>query len=104
MNFTCLISGIFFIILGILFAMGQVHKHMEVWKNMPESEKADIAIGPLCRNMGAMVIICGLIFLSAGVWSNFKNQAFIWCMLIWFIACGLDVYFIQKGSRYKNSK
>lgn len=101
MNITCLVFGILFLAAGMVFYIGKGHSHMTAWKNLPEEEKAAIRIKPLCRNIGGMITLCGLIFLISGLWSGFKDTAFVWCMIAWLVLSGLDVYYIEKKGRYQ---
>ena len=102
MNLTCIVFGILFVAAGALYAAGKLHTHMSVWKNMPQEEKDQIRIGPLCRNIGGMILVCGVIFLLKGFWHSFSHPWFTGIMMAWLIACGLDVWFIRKSKRYKN--
>ena len=101
MNATCLIFGFLFVVAGSVFAAGRGHIHLAAWKSMTDSEKAGIRIQSLCRNIGCMFALCGLIFLTSGVWDTFKDKAFIWCMVAWLILAGMDVYYIERSGRYK---
>lgn len=67
---------------------------------MPQQEKAKIRIKPLCRNIGTAIFLCGLLFLTSGLWSGFKDHAFVWAMIAWLLFAGIDVYYIGKSSRY----
>ena len=100
MNITCAAFGLIFCIAGIIFGMGKGHIHLRAWKSMPEEERMKIKIVPLCRNIGMMIILCGVIFLLGGFWNAFKSNAFIWAMVFWMLAAGIDVYFIGKSNRY----
>ena len=100
MNFTCIFFGIVFLAAGIVFFAGKVHIHLSAWKAMPEQEKAKIRIKPLCRNIGTVISLCGLLFLTGGVWSSFKDHVFVWAMMAWLLLAGIDVYYIDKSNRY----
>lgn len=100
MNITCIIFGLLFCVAGIAFSVGKGHIHLAAWKSMSEDEKAKIRIVPLCRNIGGMITLCGVIFLLDGLWATFKEHAFVWAMILWMIAAGADVYFISKSNRY----
>jgi len=103
MNATCLMFGIVFVLAGIALASGKLIPHMKVWKNMSEEERAGIRMKALCLNLGLMVSLCGVIFLTAGIWEAFLFKAFSKCMLAWFVLCVIDFWRINKGSRYKIS-
>lgn len=96
MNLTCLVFGIGFIVVGILFFFGKLHGRIAAWKNMTETEKMKIPIEKLCRNIGTMIILCGAIFLLSGLIPYFKNHLFIWFMIGWLLISGLDVFLIEK--------
>lgn len=96
MNFTCIFFGVIFIAAGILFALGKCHIHIAAWKNMPCEEKEKINIKALCRNIGVMISLCGVIFLIG----SFFSFIFIFAMIVWLIAAGIDVYVINKSRRY----
>ncbi len=101
MNFTCVVCGIVFVIGGLLLAFGRVYAHLDAWKKMSKEEQDSIRIRPLCRNMGLVVALCGLIFFLSGLWwETFMASVFIWAMIVWFILCGLDIFYIIKSGRY----
>ncbi|MGI5959132.1 MAG: DUF3784 domain-containing protein [Massiliimalia sp.] len=102
MDYTCIFFGVLFIIAGTVFALGKGHIYLTAWKNMPQKEKEKIKIGPLCRNVGEMMILNGVIFLTKGIWPAFDNRWFVWAMILWLIAAGLDVCYISKSRRYRN--
>lgn len=101
MNFTCIFFGIVFLITGILFAAGKLHKHITAWKNMPIEEKRKIKIIPLCRNIGAVIALSGVIFLIKGLWQGFRDQLFVILMIIWLVLAGVDLFFIEKKHGYE---
>ena len=100
MNITCICFGILFIAVGAFFFFGKGHTHLAAWKNTPDAEKEKVNILPLCRNIGCMIALCGMIFLVSGLWIAFKEAAFVWSMVIWLVLSGVDVYFIGKSKRY----
>lgn len=101
MDFICVFFGILFVIAGFLFFFGKAHIHLSAWKNMPQEEKNQIKILPLCRNIGKVIILSGMIFLMKGLWANFSSRWFMGCMAAWLIAAGLDVWYMTKSKRYK---
>lgn len=103
MNITCIIFGVLFIALGIVFFVGKAHDHIESYRRMSEAERADIKIEPLCRNVGIVVGLAGIGFLIAGLFPMFASKGFIWYMITWFIGAGFDVRFISKSNHYKNN-
>lgn len=70
MDFICVFLGILFTIVGFLFFFGKAHIHLSAWKNMPQEEKKQIQILPLCRNIGGVIILSGIIFLLKGLWGG----------------------------------
>lgn len=96
MNLTCIFFGIGFICAGIWFALGKGHIHLTAWKNMPSEEKDKIKIDALCKNIGSMISLCGVIFLLGG----FIASIFLPAMIAWLIIAGIDVYVISKSKKY----
>ena len=74
--------------------------HFSSWKNMPQEEKEKIKIVPLCRNIGEVIALNGLIFLLKGLWTGFENHWFVTAMVAWFIVAGFDLWYIEKSDRY----
>lgn len=102
MNFACIFFGILFTIEGFVFAFGKGYNHLSAWKNMPQGEKEKIKITPLCRNIGEVIMLNGIIFLIKGFWAGFSNHWFVGVMIAWMIVAGLDVWYISKSNRYRN--
>ena len=103
MNITCIIFGILFIAIGILFFIGKAHEHIESYNRMTEVEKANIKIEALCRNVGIVIGLAGGGFLIAGFVPIFASKFFIWYMIAWFVGAGVDARFISKSEYYKNN-
>ena len=101
MDFICVFLGILFTIVGFLFFFGKAHIHLSAWKNMPQEEKEQIKILPLCRNIGGVIILSGIIFLLKGLWVDFSNHWFMGSMVAWLVVAGLDVWYMTKSQRYK---
>lgn len=101
MDFICVFLGILFTIVGFLFFFGKVHIHLSSWKNMPQEEKDQIKILPLCRNIGEVILLSGIIFLLKGLWADFSNHWFMGSMIAWLVVAGLDVWYMTKSQRYK---
>lgn len=102
MNFTCIFFGVIFTVAGIAFACGKIHIHMAAWKSMPPEEKDKIKIEPLCRNIGEIIALSGIIFLLKGFWSGFTEHWFVAAMIAWLVIAGFDVWHIGKSDRYRN--
>ncbi len=101
MNITFVLFGIIFLAIGVLFAFTNLYQRLDMWKKMPEDERAGIDIRPLCHNIGALIALCGFVFLVGGFFSLFRENFFIWAMIGWFVVGGVDIYFISKSKRYK---
>ena len=103
MNITCIAFGLVFLLVGVLFFIGKAHKYIEGYRLMPEEEKGNIKIKPLCRNIGVAIGLAGMGFLLAGMISVFANKIFIWYMIAWFIGTGFDVRYITKSGQFINN-
>ena len=101
MNLTCIIFGTAFAAAGVLFALGKLHPALSAWKNMAEEEKDTSNIVPLCRNIGEMMLLFGIVFLLNGFWPSFQGRWFNGAMIAWLLAAGLEVRLIGKSKRYK---
>ena len=102
MNYTSLAFGIVFIIVGLLFAFGKIHKHIGAWKRMPDFDKKQIKIKELCLNLGEVIALSGIIFLLNGILPSSKINWFVIAMIAWLIIAGLDLFYIYKSKRYIN--
>lgn len=102
MNFTCIFWGLLFCVAGFAFACGKVHTHLSAWKAMPQEEKEKIKIVPLCRNIGEVIALSGIIFLLKGLWPGFSEHWFVCTMIAWLVVAGFDVCYIEKKDRYRN--
>ena len=96
MDYTCIFFGVLFTLGGFVFATGNGHSHLSAWKNMPPEEKEKIAIVPLCRNIGEIIALNGIIFLLKGLWAGFSDHWFVGAMVAWMIIAGFDVWHIEK--------
>ena len=102
MDYICIFFGILFTAGGIIFSLGKGHIHLQAWKNMAREEKEKIRITELCRNIGAVIVLNGLIFLTKGFWLGFSTRLFSFAMIAWLIIAGIDVWYISKSDRYRN--
>ena len=102
MDLTGIVFGTMFSVVGLLFAAGKLHPYLSAWKNMSPEERAEINILPLCRNIGEIILLSGILFLIKGFCPAFQDHWFTWAMIAWLLVAGLDAYFIGKSSRYKN--
>ncbi len=101
MDFICLFLGILFSGVGLMFFFGKAHIRLSAWKNMPQEEKDQIKILLLCRNIGEVILLSGIIFMLKGLWADFSNHWFTGSMIAWFVVAGLDVWYMIKSRRYK---
>ena len=101
MNATCIIFGLLFIAFGILFAMGKLHKIITPWNSLSQQEKDQIAIQPLCVNIGEVIALSGIILLMNGMIPNFKSHWFVISMIAWFFIAGFDLWYIEKSKKFK---
>ena len=102
MNFVSVFFGVLFSVSGVLFSMGKILPRLSVWKHMPEADRKKVRIVPLCRNIGEIITLSGILFLINGLWEGFRDHWFAASMAAWLIVAGLDVWYITKSSRYKN--
>lgn len=102
LNMTCLVFGALFLATGLVLFFGKGYTRLSVWKKMSDEERGAIRILPLCRNLGLMIGLCGLLFAAAGLSDAFKARAFTFCIIGWFGLCCADIVFIEKSRRYKN--
>lgn len=104
MQLQCLIFGILFLAGGIFFFSGAAIPRMKEWKVLTEEEKKKIRVGALGKNVGIVLGTAGVLFVLAA-WSRpFREQAFLWSIILWLILTGVDVYDMEKSKRYHNSK
>ena len=68
---------------------------------MPQEEQDKIKILPLCRNIGAVIVLNGILFLMKGLRADFSNHWFVGSMVAWLMIAGTDVWYITKSDRYK---
>ena len=69
MEYIYAFLGVLFIIAGLAFFFGRTHIQLFAWENMPEQGRGRIM--PLCRCMGEVIVLSGLIFLMKGLWAGF---------------------------------
>ncbi|MEQ2456621.1 DUF3784 domain-containing protein [Flavonifractor hominis] len=101
MDYICIFLGALFCAGGILFASGKGHVHLSAWKKMSITERERINIGPLCRNVGGMILCNGLLFLLKGCWGGFARYGFLPAMVVWMLAAGADLWYISTRGRYQ---
>ena len=101
LNPGAILFGALFLTAGLLFAAGKVHERLPFWKRMPETERQKIRIRPLCRNIGEMILLSGLLLLMDGFWPRFREHWFAGVMAAWMAAAALDVWLIGRSSRYR---
>lgn len=102
MDFTCIFFGIIFLTAGIVFFLGKGHIYLPAWKSMPQEEKNNLNIAALCRNIGSVIGLSGIIFLAKGLLGALSRRWFVIAMIGWLILTGLDVWHIEKSERYRS--
>lgn len=96
MNLYCIIFGIMFISTSIIFLSKKGGSLVQKWVLTPNTNVDKALCESLSKNISLVFLFAGLIFLLSGFIKAIFDSAFIWLMIIWFIAVGIDVYFISK--------
>lgn len=65
MEYIYIFLGVLFIIAGLAFFFGRTHIQLFAWENMPEQGRGRIM--PLCRCIGEVIVLSGLIFPDEGL-------------------------------------
>ena len=104
MDITCIVFGTVFCIAGFLLAIGKLHNYIAAWKNTPEEEKEKIKIKELCRNIGSVIFLSGIVFLINGFSPYFREHWFVGTMIAWLVFAGIDLLFIFKSKHYEVKK
>ena len=104
MNYTCILFGIIFSITGFLFAAGKLHTHITAWKNLSWEEQQKVKILPLCRNIGSVIALSGIIFLISGFSPKFQAHLFVLAMVAWLFLAGIDLFLIEKKHWYETEE
>ena len=99
MNYTCILFGIVFTVSGTLFAFGRGYLFRSVFAAVPEAEKEKIRLKRVCRNVGEVIVLNGLIFLMRSLCTGFSSHAFTYAMIAWLVVAGMDVVYITKNER-----
>ena len=100
MNWSSIFFGLLFTAVGILFFFGKVHPHLSAWQQLPQEEKDALNMVPLCRNIGEVIALSGIIFLMNGLWRGFRTHWFTGSMIAWLVVAGLDVWYLSKSPRF----
>ncbi len=100
MNITCIAFSIVLFIFGVLFFFTKLYRFFPFWKKMDLKERAKMNMKAISINIGAMVIVCSLILLAAGLWEFFYDKIFIWAMIIWMVAVVMDAILISTKKLY----
>lgn len=101
MKLACLLFGIVFVAIGILFAMGKIHPHLSFYQKMTPAEKESIRIVSLCRNIGGVIALAGILLLLKGTLKFFTDPYFLFAVILWLIFAGGDAYWISKSGRFR---
>ena len=89
--------GVLFIIAGLAFFFGRTNIQLFAWENMPEQGRGRIM--PLCRCVGEVIVLSGLIFLMKGLWAGFSEHWLAGSIAAWLAAAGLDVWYTAGNRR-----
>ncbi len=103
MNLKVLIFGILFFIAGVLFACGKLHTKIDGWQKMSPEEKAKVNERAMCLNFGAIISLCGVIFILAGAIPAFLDKGFTWAMVAWIAICFGDLFLVSKKKLFEKS-
>ena len=101
MNIICIVLGMTFIVIAIAFFLGIALNWIKAYREMPKKEQQKIRTDRLSKNVGCVFLSCGIILAVSGFSTDFKDAAFLWCMIIWLMLTGIDVAFITKSTRYR---
>lgn len=97
MEYIYIFLGVLFIIAGLAFFFGRTHIQLFAWENMPEQGRGRIM--PLCRCVGEVIVLSGLIFLMKGLWAGFSEHWLAGSIAAWLAAAGLDVWYTAGNRR-----
>lgn len=100
MRLQGMIFGMIFLGIGISFFMGKAIPMLKGWQNLPEEKKACINVSYLGRNAGLVFLSVGSIFELMAWVPGFREKAFLWCMILWFILTGAIAHDMNKSQRY----
>ena len=101
MDIACIVFGVIFIVFGLLVALGKIHIFLNAWKNTPQEQKEKIRIKELCRNIGEVIMLSGIIFLLNGFLPNVKKHVFVIAIIAWMVVALIDLIFIFKSKHYE---
>lgn len=96
----CIVFGAAFLVLGILFYVGKAMFLIPGWTQMTKQEKVEIRIVPLCKNVGSLIALSGIILLCGAAFPGFMETGLRWAMIGWLVLCVLNLLFISRSGRY----
>lgn len=97
MEYIYVFLGVLFIIAGpCVFLRKDAHPALCVGKHA--GGRGGDRIMPLCRCMGEVIVLSGLIFLMKGLWAGFSEHWLAGSIAAWLTVAGLDVWY-TAGSR-----
>ena len=99
----CYVAAVIMLIAGIVFFTGKAASYIKGYQTMPEEEKRNINIKPLCRNISVVLFAAAIIFGIAGYSELFRSEYMKWAILGWLIAGCADVIYIGKSGRFINN-
>jgi len=98
----CYTTAVVMLVIGIFFYSGKAAFYIKGYHNMPDEEKRDINIKPLCKNLSIMFFLASAVLGTAGYSEWFRLGYFKGAMIGWIVLCCADIVFINKSSRYVN--
>ncbi len=102
MDMLCILFAIPVFAVGMAFLQGKALSFSRAWKRVPESEKALVNLPRVNRNLGCIVMLCGIILLACGTIPGLREAALGPLMALWVVVACVDAIFISKSKRYVN--
>lgn len=68
---------------------------------MTPNERSKVNIKPLCRNVGGVISLAGIILIVAGLWEFFLSEVFLWAMIAWIVVVIFDFAFLMKNKSFQ---
>ncbi len=89
--------GVVILVFGLLFFFRKILKYFHFWKKMSPSERSKVNTKPLCRNVGSVISLAGVILIVAGLWEFFLSEIFLWAMIAWVVIVVFDFSYLMKN-------
>ncbi len=103
MNLTCLAFGVVLAICSLLFLFPKFLTHFSFWKKMDFKERQKVNLKAISHNIALILFIATSILLLAGLWSFFKENLFLWCMIAWIALVIMDVIYLNRSKRFNKT-